>query len=438
MKQKNEKVIAIFHDEFLQHHGIIGQKWGTRNGPPYPLNSIKPYNLVSRDDMSKLAKYKMNIIGEIHNRNMIDYYDKLLAKKKPEYFICEFADMDRCYNRKQLKDRMDHATDGSYESDGKGADYQYNYWAYQLAYKHNCKLIGCNPVYNRKSNKMNDEDAFREKYMLKVLKEFEGKNAVVQLGDHHLRSIPISKEFLDFTNTKEDDRGVVTDLTVKNPSPVWEYFKNKPDVSISREPGEYKEELSFQKQAKHVVSDGEFLSHHGIKGQKWGVKNGPPYPLTRVTKGSPKSTNEIYSKLSTKEKHLVADTKTKPHKQFIKPEEEKYLLAQILTKYGDTPVSALDIWNQGNGEASVSIMTDPNYRGKGLAGKAVKEALRWYDKNQNVRKLTWGVKSENTASRKLAEKYGFEMIPGSTEKWDDWVVYAKSKDTPVSKLSVYD
>jgi hypothetical protein len=23
-----------------------------------------------------------------------------------------------------------------------------------------------------------------------------------------------------------------------------------------------------------------FLKHHGILGQKWGVKNGPPYPLT--------------------------------------------------------------------------------------------------------------------------------------------------------------
>lgn len=23
------------------------------------------------------------------------------------------------------------------------------------------------------------------------------------------------------------------------------------------------------------------ISHHGVKGQKWGVKNGPPYPLYR-------------------------------------------------------------------------------------------------------------------------------------------------------------
>lgn len=27
--------------------------------------------------------------------------------------------------------------------------------------------------------------------------------------------------------------------------------------------------------------DDDDLLHHGIKGQKWGVRNGPPYPLER-------------------------------------------------------------------------------------------------------------------------------------------------------------
>jgi len=29
----------------------------------------------------------------------------------------------------------------------------------------------------------------------------------------------------------------------------------------------------------YIVGDKDYLMHHGIKGQKWGVENGPPYPL---------------------------------------------------------------------------------------------------------------------------------------------------------------
>lgn len=27
------------------------------------------------------------------------------------------------------------------------------------------------------------------------------------------------------------------------------------------------------------MSDSYYLVHHGIEGQKWGIRNGPPYPL---------------------------------------------------------------------------------------------------------------------------------------------------------------
>jgi len=32
--------------------------------------------------------------------------------------------------------------------------------------------------------------------------------------------------------------------------------------------------------------------HHGIKGQKWGVENGPPYPLTLKDYSALEKTNE--------------------------------------------------------------------------------------------------------------------------------------------------
>lgn len=31
-----------------------------------------------------------------------------------------------------------------------------------------------------------------------------------------------------------------------------------------------------------IVRSGAYLAHHGIKGQHWGIRNGPPYPLSRA------------------------------------------------------------------------------------------------------------------------------------------------------------
>lgn len=32
----------------LQHHGIKGQRWGVRNGPPYPINKIRPKSIKAK------------------------------------------------------------------------------------------------------------------------------------------------------------------------------------------------------------------------------------------------------------------------------------------------------------------------------------------------------------------------------------------------------
>lgn len=43
-----------------------------------------------------------------------------------------------------------------------------------------------------------------------------------------------------------------------------------------------------------------YLSHHGIEGQKWGVRNGPPYPLKDGELNKSKSDNRINQKIKKK------------------------------------------------------------------------------------------------------------------------------------------
>lgn len=35
-----------------------------------------------------------------------------------------------------------------------------------------------------------------------------------------------------------------------------------------------------------IIDEDLYLSHHGIKGQKWGIRNGPPYPLDSIANGN--------------------------------------------------------------------------------------------------------------------------------------------------------
>lgn len=173
------------------------------------------------------------------------------------------------------------------------------------------------------------------------------------------------------------------------------------------------------------------LKHHGIKGQEWGVKNGPPYPLTRVSKGSEKTTNKIYKSLSKTEKQLVNGQQSDetPPKEFIKKGEGKYLVDQVLIKYGNTPVTALDIWNQENGEAAVSIMTVNNkkYRNKGFADTAVKEGIKAFENAKDVDILNWYVADKNEPSKRLAEKHGFKLVEQHNEGKEKHLTYQRSK-----------
>lgn len=63
-------------DLYLVHHGILGQKWGTRNGPPYPLGGGD----YSRSEIKAIYK-KRKQRNSIYNKR---HFDEVLSKDKTQ------------------------------------------------------------------------------------------------------------------------------------------------------------------------------------------------------------------------------------------------------------------------------------------------------------------------------------------------------------------
>lgn len=61
---------------YLVHHGILGQKWGTRNGPPYPLGGGD----YSRSEIKAIYK-KRKQRNSIYNKR---HFDEVLSKDKTQ------------------------------------------------------------------------------------------------------------------------------------------------------------------------------------------------------------------------------------------------------------------------------------------------------------------------------------------------------------------
>lgn len=90
----------------LYHHGILGQEWGKRNGPPYPLSGGD----YSRDEVREIYKRRKNK-NSIYNKK---HFDRVLK-----------ADKDTLSTLSYNKDRTKN-TDMFYATHTKLDKHQYN------------------------------------------------------------------------------------------------------------------------------------------------------------------------------------------------------------------------------------------------------------------------------------------------------------------------
>lgn len=78
-----KKELEYEKEDHLEHHGIIGQKWGVKNGPPYPINQ----NLKNKTpaEIQAIKNYK----GELYFISEHDMDGAILEPRVPKNYFTE-------------------------------------------------------------------------------------------------------------------------------------------------------------------------------------------------------------------------------------------------------------------------------------------------------------------------------------------------------------
>lgn len=167
------------------------------------------------------------------------------------------------------------------------------------------------------------------------------------------------------------------------------------------------------------------LYHHGVKGQRWGVRRYQNKDGSLTSLGQSRYRAIKTAKTKSDVDEIIGTWSKGDRKFFMLDKDEDYLtldqgehvLHRILIKDKGIPVSFFDILDDGDAiQVALGTRSGDNYRGKGYAKKATEKMIKWLDKNHDRlgnRPIIWAPYKTNVGSVKLAQQYGFVEDPSS-------------------------
>ena len=189
------------------------------------------------------------------------------------------------------------------------------------------------------------------------------------------------------------------------------------------------------------MTKNDFLMHHGVKGQKWGVRRYQNKDGSLTPEGRQRRTARNRAVSAYKTKPMVDEiisTMSKDEKEklglhesgeYLTLEDGASVVKRVLIKDGDTPVSFFDIFDDDDHyNLAIGTRSEKEYRGKGYATEAAKRGMDYYEKNKDRlgdKPIIWGVRKDNEPSIKIAKSLGFELDETSYSDDDQWVNYVR-------------
>lgn len=180
------------------------------------------------------------------------------------------------------------------------------------------------------------------------------------------------------------------------------------------------------------------LIHHGILGQKWGVRRFQNKDGSLTSAGKQRAVyrrRTISSSKTSKDVDSIINSMNKDDKakvlagsdHYLNFEEGSSVAKRVLKKVGNKPVAFFDLLEDGD-TLQVALGTRSDSRGKGYGSEVTKKAMQWVDKNMDKigqKQIVWGVRTDNIGSIRIAENNGFVKDNKSYSKDKTWVNYVK-------------